>query len=377
MWGYLRAAAVHYLTLEPDTFNEEVRKKAHHNLMKYAKSVEKVRVRRLHPKRAQHPKSQQLGMSAHTSQHVLITNSASSSKHLWPFVWQRFPADAGTSNLHRLLCRLPVQEAERGCVAYDTDFWVERGIQELKKAGHDRSVKHPEKVIVRYVTERTALDRWRREYGLNTIDELCPSLRNSLDDGPMQDTAPVGTTFVGTGSRANRSDWTMLVQAFFSNLVSQGDITQAAMEAAMAGAWHVHQRAHVRGAELVTSLAWRQARSRVNHNVSVNFAEGQEYIATVVAYLHIKVIIAGNTASPQYRLARIKAYQLANVRSNKQNVVRWQGDKRNGYYAVGKVNRYLEEEIVDVDCINFKVACAIDDDDKIYFLKYNKLSKMS
>jgi hypothetical protein len=58
---------------------------------------------------------------------------------------QGFPAKMLTFNLHQMICRLPVQEAERGPVAPCTDYWCERTIREVKEVVHGHVSKFPEK----------------------------------------------------------------------------------------------------------------------------------------------------------------------------------------------------------------------------------------
>ena len=129
MWGHLRAATLHYLTLTPDGYSSERRKEAHNHLLKYAKMAEKVCEARSHVATCN---------CIITQQGVTATACTRYSQY--------FPEDAGTSNLHVLLCRLVVQEEERGEVARCTEFWVERAIQEIKRVCKFRASTCPEKV---------------------------------------------------------------------------------------------------------------------------------------------------------------------------------------------------------------------------------------
>eukprot|EP00198_Chlamydomonas_reinhardtii_P014401 XP_001703738.1 predicted protein [Chlamydomonas reinhardtii] len=52
-----------------------------------------------------------------------------------------------TYNMHLLACRLREQERARGHVAFATEFWVERGVQQVKSGVKFRTTRCPEQII--------------------------------------------------------------------------------------------------------------------------------------------------------------------------------------------------------------------------------------
>ena len=76
-----------------------------------------------------------------------------------------------TFNLHIAVCRLYDQEAARGAVANDLEFWVERAIQLYKRSVKYRLSHEPEAVLAKLVLDQGALARCRHQ-----VSCACPWL---------------------------------------------------------------------------------------------------------------------------------------------------------------------------------------------------------
>ena len=63
-------------------------------------------------------------------------------------VEEKFPSRMCTYNLHMVVCRLPVQEQQRGSAAKDMEMVVERSMQYFKGRIGNHNTKDPEKVFV-------------------------------------------------------------------------------------------------------------------------------------------------------------------------------------------------------------------------------------
>lgn len=56
-------------------------------------------------------------------------------------------------NLHQLVCRLHIQEEQRGHVQLENELWVERVCQLVKSRTRNRAVHDPERLAARYCTD--------------------------------------------------------------------------------------------------------------------------------------------------------------------------------------------------------------------------------
>jgi len=74
--------------------------------------------------------------------------AANALKEYAVLVEENFPSKMCTYNLHMLVCRLPVQEKQRGSAAKDMEMVVERSMQYFKGRIGTHNTKDPEKIFV-------------------------------------------------------------------------------------------------------------------------------------------------------------------------------------------------------------------------------------
>lgn len=88
-----------------------------------------------------------------------------------------FGVNICTYNLHTLACRGHKQEISRGPAGRETEFWLERKIQELKQRVKYRAKNRAEVVLVNDVLDSLAISRLKStdpRNNLKTIEELVP-----------------------------------------------------------------------------------------------------------------------------------------------------------------------------------------------------------
>lgn len=117
-------------------------------------------------------------------------------------VEENFPSSMCTYNLHMLVCRLPVQEQQRGSSAKDLELVVERNMQYFKQRIGKHNSKDPEKIFVGDLFLEKALRRVVRDHpNLPSYEAMCGDCGLVTFQGPTYDQLEEGsdTILLGKG----------------------------------------------------------------------------------------------------------------------------------------------------------------------------------
>jgi hypothetical protein len=222
-WGHLRAAVLHYMRLREDTLEPAVREAAREHLRKYAKAVETY-----------------------------------------------LPVHLCTFNLHLIVCHSYKQKTQTGTIFELLEFWIERGVGDGKEVVKYRLTSGPEKVVVGHHLLKRRLEELDRRPNMQNLPKKYFPRRGQH---VMVDEAPANVnSFIGTGELT-------LLDAPAGNGMSDADaiyrcLNQYTIHFFLRNieAWR-YQNAWI-GGEVVQSLVYRRARSRVSYNVRVDWVKG-------------------------------------------------------------------------------------------------------
>jgi hypothetical protein len=89
-------------------------------------------------------------------------------------VEEKFPSKMCTYNLHMVVCRLPVQEQQRGSAAKDMEMVVERSMQYFKGRIGTHNTKDPEKIFAGdYLMEKALREVVKANPDLPSFEAMC------------------------------------------------------------------------------------------------------------------------------------------------------------------------------------------------------------
>ena len=214
-------------------------------------------------------------------------------------------------NLHLLVCRLHLQEQQRGPVYLELEYWVERLIQLCKCKVRYRTHEYPEKVVANFLLETAAVEQYKAEFPrVEKVVQLITGAAGSTRDAYLDSTAEE-THMIGTGAYATPEIWEQTIKPAFVafcgraaddntgthwatvdasalDLASAQDATDNNKVRVM-----VYTQAFLRGEEIVTSCEHRRSRTRESCYVTTSYDIGGEnmtYIAVIkklVKLVHI------------------------------------------------------------------------------------------
>ena len=194
-------------------------------------------------------------------------------------VEQRFGLKMCKYNLHLLVCRIAEQEAARGRAAHNTEYWLENLIQWAKSTVRYRTTKYPEMVLAGDILLDDAIARCAAKY---------PAVRQKLAEWEHVDV--LGSTYSNPDDGS--SDGSQLLGR--GRVVTEPERSSMCVDAAVEGhiryfgpaGWTVDMVAHssvmvyasaqAEGGELLHSMRYTRARSRVSYNVLCQFWEGEQ-----------------------------------------------------------------------------------------------------
>ena len=210
-------------------------------------------------------------------------------------IWQKGILELLTSNLHALVCRLGVQEMQRGPVCLDIELWVERCIQQMKSHTKSRVHSDPEKLVVNNALMRMQLLKHAAEHdGMRTLDEWRAHLSEaghaslqgpSTDSGRLDNDGLVTAQLMGKGHKmpGDNRDVPLLLQ-FVGALPDRygwgaDQLADATFE--------VFQRVLLGQARILTSSEYTRQHSKYDNLVEVKLDEavGHRHVAEVLYYV--------------------------------------------------------------------------------------------
>jgi hypothetical protein len=177
------------------------------------------------------------------------------------------------SNLHNMMCPLPVQQATRGHSFYYTEFWVERMVQWAKKMTKFRTTGCPEKLIVGNILLRLALDQMTAVSPGNLtmggwIDKHKGTPRrdtfhgDNLDPGMADNSGMLGPGVLPKGDLAQEC-----VEAVHERFKKHSNESWGAGYDIQAEGMTVYQRAQLASAEIVQSVSYDRTKTRVSYYI--------------------------------------------------------------------------------------------------------------
>jgi hypothetical protein len=181
-------------------------------------------------------------------------------------------------NLHLLVCRIARQEAARGRAAHSTEYWLENLIQWAKSTVRYRTTKYPELVLAGDILLDDAIARCAAEHEAvrerlvewEHVDVLGSSYSNP-DDG-----AADGSQLLGRGKVLGAAERVNLdVDAAVEEYIRKFEPAGWSVDVLAGSTVTLYSSAQAEGSELLHSLRYTRARSRVSYNVLCQFWEGE------------------------------------------------------------------------------------------------------
>lgn len=105
-----------------------------------------------------------------------------------------------TYNLHVLICRLGQKEAERGWVAFSSEYWIENKIQYCKAAILNRTTQFPELTLVKHLLLGQALSNLSAGGKVFSVNEVMGPASRPMRGTNMDDGDDRGCQLLGSGS---------------------------------------------------------------------------------------------------------------------------------------------------------------------------------
>jgi hypothetical protein len=223
-----------------------------------------------------------------------------------------FPDCLMTYNLHQLVCRLPVQEQQRGQVAPCLDYWMERLVRRFKEIIQGHVSSNPEKTFTNVTLVEFALSKQLAMYpeliSMHRFvrpSQLDRGRPGNNQDGEAYDIAdPLHRSqMLGKGKRPPRSQWDELVRLVLLHLKDAkpagwprtGQAAEQLVRDALAAkqprhAW-LFQGADVKGEEIIRTAAGFKRGRRQNCWVLVDWTVGgvkKPYICLVNKLLKLE-----------------------------------------------------------------------------------------
>jgi hypothetical protein len=188
------------------------------------------------------------------------------------------------SNLHKLICQLPVQQRECGHAAWSTEYWVEMMVQLCKRFTKFLTTSTPELLLVNQLLLMSALVNASAVHdGLKTFDELVPAwggdpevVRGSLLDALGEG----GEGFLGSGTlvstTSSEAEVGGVLDKFYEDFPEgpgKADPNTGEQQHFTAADMVMYSSAHRAGVETVHSVSYKRTRLRESFYVQVRFEE--------------------------------------------------------------------------------------------------------
>ena len=212
-------------------------------------------------------------------------------------------------NLHLLVCRLHLQEQQRGAVYLELEYWVERVIQLGKSKVRYRTHEYPEKVLANYLLEASAIANYEAEF---------PRVRQlaALMDGETGtrvqnlDSSDDGTHMLGTGRQPTCEEWEEIQPALLDFCKRESEHDGTSHWATVDGSSFrigdvppssdvkvfVYSSANLRGEEIITSTEHKRSRTRQSCYVTTTYQVGEQivtYVAVVRKLVKLVHLVDG------------------------------------------------------------------------------------
>ncbi len=327
MWGSLRRVVLHYFRYEPSDFTREACDEVHEELLTFCKSAEAV-----------------------------------------------FGVQFCTYNLHALRCQARRQEKRRGHLSFSSEWWVERGVQEVKSSTKFRSTLYPELLFASEHVARTALTsmRYANRDACRTFNEWVPeyfsanvTLRSALTD----DEDAEGNQLLGGGYvHANRLEVIRALEATtdFEDMLERNNIVASRFDECQVQKF---KRALKRRDEVLLSKEYGRAQ-RESYYILVRYADTAGVWVGEVLYYAKVIPPQGNTL----RLAICNLHVAKEVSPGFFRVQKF--DEREASAAERNAQVLLNSYPVELKTVDHKVMRCSAGQGTAYFLKYTTFSQM-
>ena len=294
MWGCLRTAVLHYM--RPGDFSLRARKRAREALRTYGRLAEQHGLPDTYFRFNHHMLTCRCaGVGLGERAWLRAWYSSTHTRHTYNFA-------ARATNARRLFH----QEAARGYVAYNTEFVLERTMQEFKKLMRNRGlVANVETTVAIEILQRDTLDALARAFpelrSLDTPHVTAPPRVCDPDGGGGVQVLGAGR-LVRVGGGAARAQLDQEVMAFLQANPELGGWDDQVVSGARV--WRA-QRASLRTAQHVHAASYGRATTRVSSFVMLGLECG-----TIVHVLEFLLVKPENLVSPlPLRLARVQLYK--------------------------------------------------------------------
>lgn len=194
------------------------------------------------------------------------------------------------SNLHKCLCKLPVQQLECGHAAWLMEYWVEMIVQACKRYTKLLTTSTPELLLVNQLLLKSALARVAALYDTQSFDELVPEWGGSAEvvRGSLLDVlGRTGEGFLGSGTLVAGTSLESEVQKVLGQLYEHFPDSPGKPDIATGQTVQFEARdmvryaaAHRAGVETVQSVLYKRSRQRESFYIQVRYEEavaGGEY----------------------------------------------------------------------------------------------------
>jgi hypothetical protein len=193
-------------------------------------------------------------------------------------VEQRFGLSMCKYNLHLLVCRIAQQESARGRAAHSTEYWLENLIQWAKSTVRYRTTKYPELVLAGDILLDDAIaqcaaqhDAVRQKLAEWEHVDVLGSTYSNPDDGDSDGSQLLGRGRELCGSERVNLGVDAAVEEYILNFQPMGWTTDLLARSSVM----LYTSAQAEGGELLHSMRYTRARSRVSYNVLCQFWEGE------------------------------------------------------------------------------------------------------
>ncbi len=222
------------------------------------------------------------------------------------------------------MCRLHIQESQRGHIYYEQEYWVERYIQLCKTRVRARAHEQPEKLLANYLIESSALQRTRAaDSSLAVIDDILDDIRGvHVMDGEStaKDEPHIDGYMLFKGRPPTESEKQVIQKAISGHYTSlvQGDKLDEALLPILDNSFTdtdiwVHTAAQIREEEVITSRQNRRSRTRDSSHVKALYLEanGMQRIYIAVVSMLVRVLFHKNGQSSVSRFALCDFYKTS------------------------------------------------------------------
>lgn len=319
-----------------------------------------------------------------------------------------------TYNMHLLACRLREQERARGHVAFATEFWVERGVQQVKSGVKFRTTRCPEQIIVSGFLASARLAEMRAERGrgggtadggatgpagveaghalaaggsqYKSFDEWVPDYRAAhvtltgdvcadVEDGE-------GSQLLGRGYVAGPTERTVVFEAFMKAFskedfatrsgVVEGDLQNASVI--------IFKRALVRRDQVLLSTKYNLTTARESFYVKTKYAPSLDtpeddqdvsvYVGEVAFYARVQTV--------RGVVCRVAICELHKVEVVRPQSLYYAADfsRRKATPNQERQQTFLNSFPVLLQAIDSKVMRCKLDENKSYFITYHLFSQL-